>query len=446
MVLAAVSLSWAVVYDLVPAGSRPYVGSTSRNSMLELALVHNGLSRFTRPGTVPAQPGAADSEPVAAPERAEMAAPRPLWNESPIGVLRLLRPQQAAQVSWLLPLALAGLLLGAWQHRQRQLVQPQRNSYALWGGWLLSYWIVLSYAGGVIHTYYLAVLAPPVSALAAITVARLWTRSRSRLLPVALAATSAWIAFISAGSIDWRPQHWSAWLWVGTIVALAVACLALLWSASRLPRGLRAPAIERTALAAALAALLAMPSAWALSVVLVRPNVAAPSADLSALMSPAAPASDTAAMARRAERRRNKLIAFLLAHHANERFILAVSNALQAAPIIVATGKPVMAIGGYLGRDPILTPTDLQHLIARGDVRFIMTGGASLVLADDRQRAVAQWVRANGKIVDRSLWISEPARRSALLGPTPFVLEPAELYDMRPGAQRIGHTPGRDHE
>src|SRR5205823_12096126 len=126
----------------------------------------------------------------------------------------------------------------------------------------------------------------------------------------------------------------------------------------------------------------------------------------------------------------NKLIAFLLAHHTGERFILAVPNALQAAPIIVATGKPVMAIGGYLGRDPILTPADLQDLTARGAVRFILTGGPSLVRTDNRQQAITQWVRANGRIVDRSLWLSERAKRAALANRTPFVLEPAELYDM----------------
>jgi hypothetical protein len=43
VLLGAVSLSWATIYDFVPAGDRPYVGSTTRNSMLELALVHNGL-------------------------------------------------------------------------------------------------------------------------------------------------------------------------------------------------------------------------------------------------------------------------------------------------------------------------------------------------------------------------------------------------------------------
>ncbi len=287
---------------------------------------------------------------------------------------------------------------------------------------------MLSYAGGVVHTYYLTALAPPVSALAGIGVAQLWTQSRSTLLPVALAITGAWAAFISAGSIEWQAPHWSTWLFVGMIVVLP----SLLSPCSRRCVSRWTPTIERGALAAALVALLAMPCAWALSVVLVRPNVATPSADLAALVHPAASTSDLAAGAGRAERRRHRLVAFLLAHHANERFILATPNALQAAPIVMATGKPVMATGGYLGRDPILTPAALQELTARGEVRFILTGGPSLVPADDRQQAIAHWVRSNGAVVDRSLWLPERTASGGPAGPTRFAQERAELYDMRP--------------
>jgi 4-amino-4-deoxy-L-arabinose transferase-like glycosyltransferase len=428
VVLAAVSLAWAVVYDLVPAASRPYAGSTNRNSMLELALVHNGLARFTHRAESQSPSAVADGDQVATAGRPELAARRALWDDSPVGALRLLRPHQAAQVSWLLPLALAGLLLGLWQHRQGWLSRPQAEALALWGGWLLSYWIVLSYAGGVVHTYYLMALAPPVSALAGIGLGQLWTQSRSTLLPVALAITGTWAAFISVGSIEWQVLHWSTWLFVGMVVDLAIASLALLW-APHIPQALT---IERGALAVALVALLAMPCAWALSVVLVRPNVATPSADLAVLVHPAASTSDLAAAAGRAERRRHRLIAFLLAHHANERFILATPNALQAAPIVMATGKLVMATGGYLGRDPILTPAALQELTARGDVRFILTGGPSLVPADDRQQAIDHWVRSNGAVVDRSLWLPERMTSGVPAGPTRIAQERAELYDMRP--------------
>ena len=254
------------------------------------------------------------------------------------------------------------------------------------------------------------------------------------LLPGAFAVTGVWVAYVSAGSIDWRLQHWSAWLWVGTIVDLAVAmhCPALVGRRG-VPRFLSAQTFERTALAAALAAALAMPCR------LGAERRARPPQCRGAVGRPVRSRAPGGLGIRVSlpgldapQRRRNKLIGFLLAHHANERFILAAPNALQAAPIIVATGKPVMATGGYLGRDPILTSAELQGLTARGEVRFILTGGPSLVRADDRQQAIAHWVRSNGTVVDRSLWLPARAAPSGHAGSSRFVQEPAELFDMQP--------------
>jgi 4-amino-4-deoxy-L-arabinose transferase-like glycosyltransferase len=46
LVLAVVSLSWAVAVDLTPAGERPYVGSSPDDSVLGLILGYNGFDRL----------------------------------------------------------------------------------------------------------------------------------------------------------------------------------------------------------------------------------------------------------------------------------------------------------------------------------------------------------------------------------------------------------------
>jgi 4-amino-4-deoxy-L-arabinose transferase-like glycosyltransferase len=415
VVLASVSLSWAAIYDLVPAQSRPYVGSTAHNSMLELALVHNGAARFAAPAEAAQQA----REDTPAPE-----ARRPLYNDSPTGFLRWLRPQHAVQFAWLLPLTLTALVFGLRRQHEGRLPPLQQNALALWGGWLASYWLVLSYAGGPMHTYYLAALAPPVAALAAIAVAQLWTSAR-RLLLTVLAATVVWAGWIGVGFVDWQAWHWTATAFIAALAAAAVGCI-LMASPSQ--------PLRTTALAAALTGLLALPCEWALSVVLVRPNIATPAADLAALRRPTNDAADAALRRQRAEGRRDRLLDFLAARQGGERFILAVPNALQAAPLIVASGKPVMAMGGYLGRDPILTAETLQRLVAEGQVRFILTGGPSLVAPDGRERALTQWIRAHGRAVDRTLWLPPRRGRAVPADPAFFAAEPAVLYDMRPGA------------
>ncbi|MFC5652020.1 glycosyltransferase family 39 protein [Paenibacillus solisilvae] len=42
-----ISMSWALVVDSIPASSRPYIGSSETNSVMELAFGYNGISRLT---------------------------------------------------------------------------------------------------------------------------------------------------------------------------------------------------------------------------------------------------------------------------------------------------------------------------------------------------------------------------------------------------------------
>ena len=46
LILLVVSFSWAVAVDLTPANQRPYVGSSETNSVVDLALGYNGVSRL----------------------------------------------------------------------------------------------------------------------------------------------------------------------------------------------------------------------------------------------------------------------------------------------------------------------------------------------------------------------------------------------------------------
>src|SRR3972149_1739958 len=46
VLLLAVSLSWAIVVDLVPADQRPYIGSSGDNTVMGLIFGHNGISRL----------------------------------------------------------------------------------------------------------------------------------------------------------------------------------------------------------------------------------------------------------------------------------------------------------------------------------------------------------------------------------------------------------------
>ena len=157
--------------------------------MLELALVHNGAARFVAMSAPAANPATASPA-------TEVRQPV-MTDNSPTGPLRLFRPRAAAQFAWLLPLALAGLVL-AWSDASGPGAPVSRRiSAGVWTGWLVMYWIVLSFAGGLIHTYYVAVLGPPLAVFSGIAVAGLWSRWKAGkpgriYLPLIIVATAAW--------------------------------------------------------------------------------------------------------------------------------------------------------------------------------------------------------------------------------------------------------------
>ncbi len=441
VVLIGVALSWVTYFDLVSPGQRPYAGSTRHNSMLELALIHNGAARFLEPKAEP-QPTPAPAQTATTPEQDSAGPPLPaLYDDSPTGLLRLFRPRAATQMAWMLPLALVGLAF-AWLAPMASGATGSRLiSAGIWTGWLVAYWAVLSFAGGPVHTYYVAILGPPLAVFSGIALAGLYERWRDGCLPrlaipLLAAVVAAWQSYLFLGQEGAAEVSWLKWIW------LASTGLALASSVFLFVRPAPAPTAGVAALAAMLA-LLVLPALTAASVVIVRPNVAVPVANVAALANPPNAHQETLRRLKQ-NAARQKLVRFLLDNRREETFLLAVPNANVAAPLIIETGLPVMAMGGYLGDDPILTPQSLERFIGDGRVRYVMLGGFTLAPESTALDAIAHWVRTNGRAVDQRQWSIYSRRRS-----TPYYIRrgdrwiavpPPELFDMRPNGQtpRIG--------
>jgi 4-amino-4-deoxy-L-arabinose transferase-like glycosyltransferase len=369
--LAVVSLSWAVAFDLTPKASRPYAGSSHDNSMLELIVMHNGLDRFVRKAPTPAQ-----------------TTPFVAYDAVPVGPLRLATPSLAMQFAWTLPLAVLGAVF-AWRRRRAQV--------ALWSIWALAYGIVYSLAGGIFHAYYLSTLGPPLAALAGIGCFELWRRGSTHLA-IGLGAAALWQAYIAGASLGWTS------IWVGFPAVALLAAIANQWRAKRPPAVIGG------------AALLVLPALWALSAVFAPGNLTLPSASLPRWLGIDDGRGPILSRDWKALTDDPKLHAFLQEHRGNARFLLAAPNALLAAPVIIGTGQPVMAFGGFFGNDPVMGVDGFAKAVGRGEVRFV-------VLATNRRtRDFERWVLAHGTIVDPSQWRSLPPEpRRAIL-----------LYDLAP--------------
>ena len=105
-----------------------------------------------------------------------------------------------------------------------------------------------------------------------------------------------------------------------------------------------------------------------------------------------------------------------------------------------------MAMGGFHGLDPILTPTTLEEMVREKKVRFVMlndfTVSSRLMGAERAEKPLADWVREKGRPVDPSLWgLSSQEREDQMNRPRGLGEGPAprpagygtmQLYDLNP--------------
>lgn len=391
LVLAVVSLSWAVVFDLTPSRLRPQAGSSKSGSMLELIVVHNGLERFVRNRPAPTTTTTTTTTRTPAPAAAPTQPPRVAsFDAVPVGPLRLAAPMLAGQFAWTLPFAVAGVVLAWWR---------RRAAVALWAGWALTYGIVYSAAGGIFHSYYLATLAPPLAALAGIGAVELWRRGAPSLA-LAVAATALWQGYLTGATLGWTAT------WIGFPAVALLAAAAAAWRDRR-----------PTALIGGVA-LMVLPAAWALSPVFAPGNLTLPSASMPRWLGLDDGRGPILSRQHRTLSDDPKLLAFLQAQRGTARFLAATPNALLASPLIIRSGEPVIAFGGYLGSDPIMSLDAFAERVKRGEVRYV------LLSSTRRPAEFDAWVRARGRPVDPALWRSQPPETRRTIG----------LYDLGPRA------------
>ncbi|NIH84765.1 ArnT family glycosyltransferase [Amycolatopsis granulosa] len=367
-----VSAGWYLaVVELWPASARPYVGGSQTNSILELTLGYNGFGRIT--GDEVGSLGGAQSGGS--------------W-------ARLLGGEMAGGIAWLLPAAVIAIGALAWLTWRAPRTDRTRAATVLWGGWLVVSGGVFSLMSGIIHPYYTVALAPAVAALVGTAAVRLW---RARAHPIAAGLLSGGVALsaLTAYLVLTGDPEWLPWLkYVVLLLGLAAAVLVLV--SDRLPRaGARGVAVL------ALVAALAGSGAYALATAATPHTGALPSAGpvgggfggrggarggmpggTGSLLGTTTPGAEVTAL--------------LQAGTGNYTWVAATVGSSPAAAYQLASGYPVMAVGGFNGTDPAPTLEQFQQDVAAGRIHYFIgeptpirsTGGS------DTAERIAQWVAA----------------------------------------------------
>ncbi len=81
---------------------------------------------------------------------------------------------------------------------------------------------------------------------------------------------------------------------------------------------------------------------------------------------------------------------------AGHRWAAATVGSESAAPLQLATGEPVMAIGGFNGTDDAPTLAEFEHLVAAGEIHyFVGASQASFGGGSGPAAQITAWVRAH---------------------------------------------------
>jgi 4-amino-4-deoxy-L-arabinose transferase-like glycosyltransferase len=442
---------WVAAVQLTPAADRPYIGGSTDNSVLQLALGYNGLGRLdgNETGSVGFHAGAG-----------------PSFSGS-TGLTRLFAADMGGQVSWLLPAALIALAALAWLSWGAVRRDRTRAGALLWGGWLLVTGGVFSYMAGIIHPYYTIALAPAIGALTGIGAVALWRRREHVAARLALAAgiavTAVW-AYVLLG----RAPSWLPWLRAVVLLCGVLATAVVLAG----PALARRPATrrQRLALAAvpvplALIAALAGPAAYSIDTAATAHAGALPTAGPAVAsfggpgggpggqpgggrlpgggrapggrglggagaaaggpgggfpgtggaparaggapssartgtgtargFTPGGGAAGTGAGGLAGNTAVADALTRLLTNGAaGYRWAAATVGAEGAAPLQLASGKPVMAIGGFNGTDDAPTLAEFERLVAAGEIHyFVGASQASFGGGSGPAAQITAWVR-----------------------------------------------------
>ncbi|MFB0633737.1 ArnT family glycosyltransferase [Bacillus rugosus] len=86
------------------------------------------------------------------------------------------------------------------------------------------------------------------------------------------------------------------------------------------------------------------------------------------------------------------LLSYLRKHQTGEEYLFATLTTVTAAPYIINENESVMAMGGFNGTDPILTVSELKNLVKEGKVKYFLLSGNN-----SGNSELVSWIKKNGK-------------------------------------------------
>jgi 4-amino-4-deoxy-L-arabinose transferase-like glycosyltransferase len=425
---------WVAAVMLTPAADRPYIGGSANNSILGLTFGYNGFGRLDGNETGSVGFG---GHGVAA-------------TGGSSGLTRLFASDMGGQISWLLPAALIALVALLCGTRRAPRADRIRAGALVWGGWLLVTGVVFSYMAGIIHSYYTVALAPATAALVGIGAVQLWRvrngwrgHERSWFGRGALAAGIVITMVWSYVLLD-RTPAWYPWLRVVVLLAglgAAAIMIAGHWLAPAAATAWGRVVLVLVPVSLALVAALAGPFAYSLDTAATSHTGALPTAGpaVTAFGAPGG-AGARGGFPRGGGFGRggfghggpghggfpggfrgrshggfggrgagggggglagntqvsSALTTMLKNGSSGYRWAAATVSSDSAAPLQLASGEPVMAIGGFNGTDPAPALAQFEKYVSGHDIHYFVGANSDSFGGGSGDAAqITSWVEAH---------------------------------------------------
>ena len=407
LLFVALGAAWIVGVDLVPLSQRPWIGTASNGSALNLVLGSSGFNRLAGTSTV------SQSEINAL---AKVISPINQLGGDP-GILRLFNTGIGDQIMWLFPVAAVSAIGGGIVSWRRRVRDTRLGSLVAWVGWAIVTYLVLAFAQGVFHNYYVVLLAPALAALCGIglTLAR-----EADALGRLVAAVALLIGVVFEVVLLSRVSAWQWLRFALPVVIVAVAVICIVGSLGSRPSG----RVTLVALLFGGAVVIVPPALWSSYAVRTPQSGGIPQARPASSSpgngSAGYPIPSTA------------MLNWLRLRRGRATWEVAVPSSFSAnAPII--DGYSVVALGGYMGTDGSASTARVTQAIEDGSVRYFYLGGSGLFGAGGAEMAkLTADVASACTQVDPSEW-GAPSASSSAAGS-------AMLYDCTGKAAALRHA------
>jgi len=435
VILLAVSFSWALIVDSIPANSRPFVGSSGNNTEMGLIIGHNGTERLNLsnilgnnsdqqnsgqggfgqggPGQGGQGHGGIGQGGLGMGKNFSGGGPGggsglagTFGSQTPAGITRLFSKNMLSdQIVWFIPLAFIGFIAAAIKEKLRiKLDTDKKQALILWFMWLFPEFVYFSFNTGLFHPHYLTMMAPPAAALSGIGIVSMWEMYKeggwkALLLPLALLANGAvQMLMLSYFSSSSQIVKLLMLLLIGLCFVPVLILLVNNLFKNRLPK------INKALICLGVAGILVSPLAGSGAAMFYAVNSTNPTAGMELL-----PSQFTGSQTASNMNRNNNhgfdnqtintadLVKFLNEHQVNGKSQIVVTSANTSENLTINTDLYVGSLSGFAGNETIMTLEQFKARVKSGEIRYVLVGGGNG--RDNSNSEIMTWVKENGKLI-----------------------------------------------